>query len=389
MGWWQRLFRRDEPETVVNRSVGLGEGTLDRILKDRLFGEDYDFDLGDNAKYYGTSTAVFAAVRVLAEAVSRPPLQVFVNGDLAGDDHWFRDIVTYPSLNWTQAEMMRDVESSMQLFGSSFLVMEERGGIPYALRPMHSADVRVIIRNNRLVGFIEETGDRRGRRSFLPRQVVWFRRYNPENWADGYSALKPSRIGVEMGDEALRFNRRFYLTSALPSNTILEGYTGSEEELDKFLNEWTSRAYEPLLAHVPHVLRGGVTLNDLGRNQRDMEFIGALQWSVEEVSRSFGVPKAFLAEFEDATLTNIRTMEQFLWRNTVVPELRLIEGSFNRFLRLTRHGGDDRIEVRFDLSSIEALRETDVDRANYLATLVEAGIMTSDEARLELELEVS
>ena len=50
------------------------------------------------------------------------------------------------------------------------------------------------------------------------------------------------------------------------------------------------------------------------------------------MSRAFGVPKVFLSEYDDATLSNIAAMEQFLWRNTVVPELRLLEDGFNRGL---------------------------------------------------------
>ena len=40
----------------------------------------------------------------------------------------------------------------------------------------------------------------------------------------------------------------------------------------------------------------------------------------------------FLSEHDDATLSNISVMEQFLWRNTVIPELRFLEDGFNRGL---------------------------------------------------------
>ena len=68
----------------------------------------------------------------------------------------------------------------------------------------------------------------------------------------------------------------------------------------------------------------------LGLSQRDMEFAKALDWSVEEVSRPFGVPTVFLSELENATLANVSTLERFLWRNTIVPELRLIEDFFEQ-----------------------------------------------------------
>ena len=95
------------------------------------------------------------------------------------------------------------------------------------------------------------------------------------------------------------------------------------------------RLADPNSDHRPIVLSGGVDVKRLGANHSEMEFIAALQWSVEEVSRAFGVPKVFLSEFEDATLANVRTMEQFLWRNTIIPELKMLEDGINH--RLAPH----------------------------------------------------
>jgi hypothetical protein len=44
------------------------------------------------------------------------------------------------------------------------------------------------------------------------------------------------------------------------------------------------------------------------------------------------VPTVFLSELENANLANVSTLERFLWRNTIVPELRLIEDFLNRSL---------------------------------------------------------
>ena len=143
-----------------------------------------------------------------------------------------------------------------------------------------------------------------------------------------------------------------------------------------------------MMAHRPMVLGGGVQMQRLGANQSEMEFLGALEWSVEEVSRAFGVPKVFLREYDDATLSNISMMEQFLWSNTVIPELRLLEDGFNRGLVAGHELGGERLEVKFDLSDIEAVQESQSEKAERLGSLVESGIMTVEEARAELGLGV-
>ena len=132
------------------------------------------------------------------------------------------------------------------------------------------------------------------------------------------------------------------------------------------------------------ILSGGIDMKRLGANQSEMEFIAALRWSVEEVSRAFGVPKVFLSEFEDATLANVRTMEQFLWRNTIIPELKMLEDGINHRLVPHFEGFAGELVVRFNLSDVEAIQESQSDRAERLATLVAAGIMSEEEARGEL-----
>lgn len=119
----------------------------------------------------------------------------------------------------------------------------------------------------------------------------------------------------------------------------------------------------------------------LGISQKDMEFTEALRWSVEEVARAFGVPKVFLGQLEDATLSNVETLERYLWRNTIVPELRLIEEAVNSSVTPLFESFPGQRRVEFDLANIEALNESENDRVDREVKLIAAGIITVDEAR--------
>jgi HK97 family phage portal protein len=117
----------------------------------------------------------------------------------------------------------------------------------------------------------------------------------------------------------------------------------------------------------------------------DLKRVG-LKWSVEEVSRVFGVPKAFLADLTEATLANINAEERFFWRNTILPELRLISDELNRSLT-PRFGSPDQLRIVFDTSAIDALKESENDRVERLVSLVGAGVITVNEARAREQLE--
>jgi len=96
----------------------------------------------------------------------------------------------------------------------------------------------------------------------------------------------------------------------------------------------------------------------LGLSQRDTEFAKSLDWSVEKVSRAFGVPTVFLSELENVTLANVSTLERFLWGNTIVPELRLIEDSLNRSLVPAVGLSPSEYRFRLDISEIEVLNDS-------------------------------
>ena len=381
-----------EREPAVLERGMLTRRILDRIGVPLVKSDDLEWSSGRHAEYYGRSTAVHAAVRVLAEAVSRPPLEVWrrvgagSEYEPAGVDHPLQRLLDRPNDVWDGGQLLRTVESRLALWGSAYVAIVRDGdGVPYEMWPLRPDEVRVVAgKDDRVVrGFIHENLD--GRAAYLPEEMLWYRRFNPMNSYSGFSSMEPARSAVDMGTEALRFNRRFYVHSATPSDVVIttEG-NPQQEQIDQLIDRWDQRLANPDTAHRPMILSAGVDMKRLGSNQSDMEFIAALQWSVEEVSRAFGVPKVFLSEFEDATLANVRTMEQFLWRNTIIPELKMLEDGINH--RLVPHFEQfvGELLVRFNLSDVEAVQESQSDRAERLATLVGAGIMTVDEARREI-----
>ena len=364
-------------------------------FESRLSGEVADeWSPAGYGEYYARSSPVHAAVRVLAEAVSRPKLEVWQRSSLAADfepagsQHPMQRILDRPNRFWSSGELWRAVESRLALWGSSFIAIgrDERGA-PTELWPLPSHQVRALFDDDdRLVrGFVHETID--GSTAYLPEDIVWFRRFNPMKPLAGMSSVAPARAAIDMGSEALRFNRRFFLNSASPSDLVMTmDSVPTSEQIEAFYDAWSVRLRDAGTLHRPLVLSPGMDVKRLGMTHRDMEFMAALEWSVEEVKRSFGVPKVFLSEFEDATLANVRTMEQFLWRNTIIPELRMLEDGLNLHLASQFAEFPGELQARFDLSSIEAVQETATARAERLVSLVSAGIMDVNEARGELGL---
>ena len=373
----------------ANRSTRI---TVDRFdLTDGIGGEWAAPRYGD---YYATSAAVHAAVRTRADAVGRPPLLVEKRVEESGDargvvswipvdvDHPLQRLVDRPNNSWSRAELIRAVESNLLLWGSAFLGIErDDNGTVSELWPLRPDRMRVLPDVRKYIrGFVYEHAGQRV--AYLPEEVVWFKQFNPLEEFAGLSAVAPARLSVDMGLEAQRFNRDFFANSATPGDlAITSEETPTDDEVAEFYSRWDARFKGPSKSHRPILLGRGMDAKRLGLSHRDMEFAKALEWSVEEVSRAFGVPTVFLAELEDATLSNVSTLERFMWRNTIVPELRLIEDSLNRSLVPAFGLSQFEYRFRFDISAIEALNDSEDSLVAREVSLVNAGIMTPNEVR--------
>ena len=186
-------------------------------------------------------------------------------------------------------------------------------------------------------------------------------------------------MSVDMGKDGLKFNRNFLRNSAQPDFFLLTNATMTDSEVEEFYNRWEARFRGPNNAHRPAIASFVRDIKTLGFSHRDMDFIQGLRWSLEEVSRAYGVPKPLLGGLERATFSNINTAERIFWRNTMVPEIQFMEEQLTRML-LPKLGYQD-LDVEFDLSGIEVLREDENSRVARDAQLLDRGVLTINEVR--------
>ena len=345
-------------------------------------------------RYMATSPSVYAAVKLRADALTRPPLRVYRQDASPGGAGNGRRATVSPShpvarllerVNpWhTRADLWRATETHLCLWGAAFWAIERgEDGEPelWPLRP----DRMVVIPDRRqyVRGFVY-----RGEAepvAYTPDEIVWLRYFNPLEELAGLSPLAPARLSADMGHEGLAFNRHLLRNSARPDFLLLTNHEMNEAELEEFYTRWETRYQGAGNAHRPAVASAVRDVKTLGLSHRDIDFIQGLRWSLEEVSRAYGVPKLLLGDFERATYANVQASERMFWRNTIVPEVKFLEEQLNRML-LPRLGYPN-LCVEFDLSVIEALQEDENNRVQRETALLDRGVLTINEVRRERNL---
>jgi HK97 family phage portal protein len=333
--------------------------------------------------YYTTSVPVYAAIRMRADALTRPAVRVYrptPQGGKAfvGPAHPAQQLLDRVNPWYTRGDLWRATQIYLDLWGSAFWALERDQSGRQEIWPLRPDRVSILPdRQRHIRGFVYQGN--RGPVAYTPEEVVWLRYFNPLEEYAGLSPLAPARLAVDMGTDGLRFNRNFLRNSAQPDFMLLTDETMTDAEIEEFYTRWESRYRGPGNAHRPAIASFVRDIKTLGFSQRDMDFIQGLRWSLEEVSRAYGVPKPLLGDFERATFSNINAAERIFWRNTMVPQIRFLEEQLTRALLPRLDYGD--LAVEFDLSVVEALHEDEAHRVRREAQLLDRGVLTINEVR--------
>ena len=334
-------------------------------------------------RYYASSVSVYAAIKLRADAVSRPSLRIYRQGvgkPEVDPEHPVARLMARVNPWTTSNDLWRSTEIHLNLWGSAFWTLERDAVGEWQIWPLRPDRVTPLPDERRyLRGFVYQ--GRSGPVAYTPDEVVWLRYYNPLEEYAGFSPLTPSRLSVDTGCDGMRFNRNFFRNSAQPDFVMLTDENMTDSEIADFYSRWEARYQGSGNAHRPAITNFIKDIKSLGVSHKDMDFIQGLRWSLEEVSRAFGVPKPLLADLERATFANINAAERMFWRNTIVPELKFLEEQLTRML-LPRLGYPG-LGLEFDLSSIEALQEDENQRVSREMQLLDRGVVTINELRRE------
>ena len=346
-----------------------------------------EYSPANYGNYYATSVPVYGAIRLRSEAVSRPPLRVY-RRELAGSDegltwvgpsHDAQRLLDTVNRHWSSGDLWRATETYLSLWGAAYWYLRlDAFGRATEIWPLRTDRVALIPdRDDYIRGYLY-TSPTGAMQPLLPDEIVRFRYFNPLDDYAGFSPIAPVRLTVDMGYDALVSNRSGMQNDGVPGVAFTAAVAPTEEEIQRIYTQWADRYAGPRNARKPIVLGEGMSVENLGFSPRDMQYLQAMRWTVEDVARAYNVPKPLLHDLERATYANIETARRMFWETAVVPELNYFETVLNDSL-LSRYGGD--LVCAFDVSTIEALRESETELARRIEIYVRSGVMSIDEAR--------
>jgi HK97 family phage portal protein len=224
-------------------------------------------------------------------------------------------------------------------------------------------DTKTFIRGYRYNGMVE----------FKESEVFHFRDLNSHSIYRGASRLESAQKSISTLYAMQQFQENFFENGAVFGLVLTSENTLSQVAKEKTIQYWLQKYSTKQGGKRPVILDSGLKPAQVSnQNFKDMDFDQSIKTHNELIMQCIGVPPILLAGGNNA---NIAPNLRLFYLETVMPVVRKFTSSLERYFGY---------DIEAITSSVSALQPELKDIAAYHSTLVNAGIITANEARQEL-----
>jgi HK97 family phage portal protein len=227
-------------------------------------------------------------------------------------------------------------------------------------------DTKTFIRGYRYNGLV----------MFTESEVFHFRDLNSHSIYRGASRLESTQKSIATLYAMQEFQENFFENGAVFGLVLTSENTLSQVAKEKTIQYWLQKYSTKQGGKRPIILDSGLKPAQVSnQNFNDMDFDQSMKTHAEKIMQAIGVPPILLQGGNNA---NISPNLRLFYLETVLPVTRKFTSSLERFFGY---------DIEVITANVSALQPELKDIAAYHSTLVNAGIITANEARKELRYE--
>jgi len=319
---------------------------------------------------------VYRAVSLISTDIAKLPVSIGVreaDGDLAPIDSPIADLLGLDANRWMSGfELRRTLTSHVLRWGNAFAQIVRNGrGEVVELMPMLPGDVQLHT-STEGVWYSHHTAGR------LEVEDVLHIRAPGRDGLWGESPIRQAREALGLMRAMEKTGGRLYAQAGVPKLALIHPGAISPAAIQGILDSYQAKHAGPENAGKPLVLGEGMKIERLNQSLEDQMWQQARNYSVQEVSRLFGVPTVYLAEHSRSTFATIVELTRSYWDGCLSHWTAIWSDEVRR--KLLPPGQ----QLMFDTR--ELLKGSFSDQVVALRSAVEAGLLTRNEARQRLGL---
>jgi HK97 family phage portal protein len=331
---------------------------------------------------YFTEDWVFIIIDLLASKISSQPLKIYnsspnEDGTTAwkpNDAHPLNKIILNPNENEDYHNFMYHLCTELFLSGNAICWYQRLLGTITIIPTEH---VQLDFNNaGKIQNYIVQV-DSDKTLTIPVKEIFHIKRPNPNSALWGMSPFTPGRKSVLFNRYTTDYLNSFYLKQATPGMAL---------EMDKSVNEAQAirqlRTFE--LAYTGRrnqrrtlLLPKGMKATPLTHSLADQRIVDLVRMNRETIINIFKIPPHELGLQASGSLGSeeYKTALKNFWEATLIPAMRMISGMMTKFF--AKQLGDQS-KFDFDLSSVSALADDFLTRAEVGAKMLAAGLSVNE-----------
>lgn len=279
--------------------------------------------------------ACYAGVRLIADAISSLPVDVFFRKD--GDRLPYRPKPLWvdnpePDLSVQRVDHYQMVLVSMLLDGNAFVrVIRNAAGDVIALSVLNPTRVRV--ERSPHTGKIMFVIDN-GLAVLGENDIIHMTELRRPGALRGVSRVDELKETLGLSKALEEFSAAFFGNGATTSAVIQVPQELDEEQSSRVKRQWARKHRGLKNAHEVGVLSGGATINKIGVDPNEAQMIESRQFAVEEVARIFRIPPHMLQSTVAGAMAyaSVESNSLQFVTYTLLPYIRKIEDAYARLI---------------------------------------------------------
>lgn len=210
---------------------------------------------------------------------------------------------------------------------------------------------------------------------FKPSEVIHIKDLSSASIYRGTSRLVAADRNIKIMYKMQTFQEQFFDNGAVTGLILTSDNTLSQIAKDKTIAGWMSKYSPKNGARRPMILDSGLKpVTNLADNFQEMDFDNSIKTHDTKILKALGVPPILLDGGNNA---NISPNLRLFYLETIMPIVNKYVSAMERFFGY---------DIEAVTATVSALQPEMKDVAAYHTTLVNGGVMTPDEARIELRL---
>ena len=334
-------------------------------------------------------TAVYACVRILAEAVAGLPLHLYRCGKNGSKEKAVEHPLYFllhdePNPEMTSFVFRETLMTHLLLYGNCYcqIIRDGRGQVAalYPLMPNQMSVDRD--ENGRIYYTYVRSGEEaatmnNGTVYLLPEDVLHIPALGFDGLV-GYSPIAMAKNTIGMGLACEEYGAKFFANGAAPSG-VLE-HPGTVKDISRLRESWNAIYGGSRNAGKVAILEEGMHYSPISISPNEAQFLETRKFQVDEIARIFHVPPHMLGDLERSTFSNIEQQSLEFVKYTLNPWVCRWEQALTRSLLSPREKRE--YCIKFNVDGL--LRGDYQSRMNGYAVGRQNGWMSANDIR-ELE----